>query len=157
MATTLAVELAANRPPLSDCLAGHPHLGLAKNQWQRIFAHCPGTVSVRLQPCHDDGPRVGSAGASEKVPNKDGNRHGWRAATRPAPSTARNGTIHSCTRSAPVPVARLLLQCFFDATEERVSAKFFVCRRNDGPGFSSVGVSRREAHKASSTKSFHSW
>src|SRR3984893_17813757 len=135
MATTLAIELVANCSPLSDCVADHARHGLAPNQGPRIFAHRTGTASVRLQPRHNDGPRVGSAGAPGKAPNKNGNRHGWRATARLAPSTGRNGAVHSCPRSAQVRVRRSLLQCLFDAAKEWLSAKLCVCGWNDGPGF----------------------
>src|SRR5438093_12931137 len=125
MATALAVELAANCPVLPNYSAGHAHYGLAQNQGQEISAQRARAVSIHLQPCNYGGPRVGSVGASGKIPNQHGDRHGRRAAPRLASSTTCDGPVHSAALSARVCVSRFLLQCFFDAAKERLSTKLY--------------------------------
>src|SRR6266496_4200036 len=102
MATALAVELAANRAALRDCPAGHARHGMAQNQGQGTFAQHSRIVSLHLQPRNDGGSRAGSAGASGKVPNQNGDRHGGRATARMASSKTWNGPVHSPALSAPV-------------------------------------------------------
>src|SRR2546423_6249649 len=125
MATALAIELAANSPSLPHCPAGHARHGLAQNQGQRTFAECSWAVSVHLQPRNYGRSRVGSVGASGKIPNQNGDRHGRRATARMASSTTWNKIVYSPALSARVCLSRFLLQCVFDAAKERLSAELY--------------------------------
>src|ERR1700687_3159299 len=127
MATALAFELAANGPALSDRVAGHTHDGLAQDQGQGTFAKRSWAVSVHLQPRKHGGSRVGSVGASGKIPNQNGDRHGRRATARMDSRTTWNGPVNSPALSAQVCVCRFLFQCLFDAAKERLSAELHVC------------------------------
>src|ERR1700686_280334 len=128
MATTLAVELAANCAAVPDCPAGHARHGLAQNQRQGTFAQRSWAVSVHLQPRYYGGSRVGPVGASPKIPNQNGDRHGGRATATMASSTTWNRPVNSPALSAQVCVRRFLLQCLLHAAKEWLSAELLVCR-----------------------------
>src|SRR5438309_9306102 len=95
MAKALAFELAANCSALPDCPAGHARHGLARNQGKETLAQCSWAVSVHLQPRDYGGSRVGPVGASAKIPDQNGYRHGGRAVARMATSRGRNASINS--------------------------------------------------------------